>query len=96
MSVGRGAAKTLVFSACARGQRIAVIGRTMWLDALDGGPGLRPMILSIGEKTVVVMKIAGDIRVTAGGRLVVRSLGDTVTASIEPNVIDRLIDDKEV
>jgi hypothetical protein len=63
----------------------------MWLDALDGGPGLRPMILSIGEKTVFVMKIAGDIRLTGGGRLIVRSVGDELTASIEPNVIDRLL-----
>jgi len=62
----------------------------MWLDALDGGPGLRPMILSIGDKTVFVMKIAGDTRLTGGGRLILRSLGDELTASIEPNVIDRL------
>ena len=62
----------------------------MWLDALDGAPGLRPMVLSIGEKTVVVMKIAGDLRVTGGGRLVLRSQGAELSASIEPNVIDRL------
>ena len=77
------------------GERIALDRRIMWFDALDGGPGLRPMILSIGEKTVFVMKIAGDVRVTAGGRLVVRCLGDVLTASIEPNVIDRLTDPEQ-
>ena len=74
-----------------RGEQLAAACRTMWLDALDGGPGLRPMILSIGDKTVFVMKIAGDTRLTGGGRLILRSLGDELTASIEPNVIDRLL-----
>jgi hypothetical protein len=62
----------------------------MWLEALDGGPGLRPIISSVGDKTIVVLKIAGDIRLTGGGRLVLRCQGDEVSATIEPNLCDRL------
>jgi hypothetical protein len=62
----------------------------MWLDALDGGPGLRPMILFIGDKTVFVLTIAGDNSVTGGARLVLRSQGDHLSASIEPDASHRL------
>ena len=61
----------------------------MWLDALDGGPGLRPLILFLGEKTVFVMKIAGTSTgpstVDAGSRLILRCVGNDVTVAIEPD-----------
>jgi len=57
----------------------------MWLDALDGGPGLRPLILFLGEKTVFVMKIAGTPPESAGSRLIVRCVGSDVTVAIEPD-----------
>jgi hypothetical protein len=56
----------------------------MWLDALDGGPGLRPLTLVIGDRTIVVLAIAREHGVRAGARLVLRCQGDDVLASIEP------------
>jgi hypothetical protein len=48
------------------------------------------MILSIGDKTVFVLKIAGEPRMTGGGRLVLRSQAGELSASIAPDVTDRL------
>ena len=62
----------------------------MWLDALDGGPGLRPMILFIGDRMVFVLTIAGDTSGMGGSRLVLRSKGDDLSASIEPDLRHRL------
>ena len=55
----------------------------MWLDALDGGPGLRPIILFIGGRTICVLAIATDTAVNAGVRLVLRYHGDDLTAALE-------------
>jgi hypothetical protein len=38
----------------------------MWLDALDGGPGLRPLTLVIGDRTIVVLAIAREQGMNAG------------------------------
>jgi hypothetical protein len=61
----------------------------MWLDALDGGPGLRPRILVVGDQTIVVLTIAGDTSVTGCAHLFLRCQGGDVSASIEPNLDDR-------
>jgi hypothetical protein len=63
----------------------------MWLEALDGGPGLKPMILCIGDRMVFVLTIAGDNSAIGGGRLVLRCQGDEVSASIEPCPRQRLL-----
>jgi hypothetical protein len=60
-------------------------------DALDDGPGVRPMILSIGDRMVFVLTIAGDNSAVGGGRLVLRCQGDGVSASIEPGTHHRLL-----
>ena len=41
------------------------------------------MILSIGDKTTFVLKIAGDVKVTGGGRLLLRAQGDALVAAID-------------
>jgi hypothetical protein len=56
----------------------------MWLDALDGGPGLPPLTLVVGDRTIVVLAIARENGVSAGTRLVLRCQGADVLASIEP------------
>ena len=58
----------------------------MWLDALDGGPGLPPRILAVANQTIVVMAIAGDPKVTGGAHLFLRCKGDDISASIEPEL----------
>jgi hypothetical protein len=62
----------------------------MWLDALDGGPGLRPRILVVGEQTIIVLNIAGDPAVTGGAHLFVRCDGDEIALAIEPNIDQHL------
>ncbi len=58
----------------------------MWLDALDGGPGLRPLTIVIGDRTIVVLAIAREQGMKAGTRLVLRCQGTEVLASIEPKL----------
>jgi hypothetical protein len=58
----------------------------MWLDALDGGPGLRPLTLVVGDRTTIVLAIAREHGVSAGARLVIRCQGADVLASIEPTL----------
>ena len=62
----------------------------MWLDALDGGPGLQPEILFLGDTMIVVLTIAADTPLTAGVKLVLRCRGNDVSAAVRPNPRPRL------